>query len=480
MIKLIPTPKNITELSDKSVEIPACIHTLIPEWQKYADVFANAFELAYGVTFKNAKDGIELCVDSSLLKNEYIIETSSKITVSASDGEGVLYALASLMQLLEYNEGKLTIPRIILRDYPDKEHRGIMVDLGRYWHPFEKLLKFVDICFLYKIKYLNLHFIDNKLYTLPSHKFPNLPSPGMHYSFEQIEILNQYAKDRGVVIVPEYECPGHASVFNRAYPEIFSDTVDNGFDEIIVTECGGPIGRNDIICAGSDECTRATFEILKEICDMFPESPYINIGGDEAPVDVWDNCSVCRKYMEENRINSSKELYGEYVGRICKYILSIGKTPIVWEGFPKESNHFVPKETIVVAWESHYQMPCELIEAGFRVINSSWQPLYIVKHYRERWDPRDILKWNVYNWQHWWKESEACLNPVNVQPTDRVIGSMMCAWEMNYEQEINFIIENLAAMSERVWNVRRVKSDEEYFNCHLRLSGIAARIIQDR
>ena len=56
----------------------------------------------------------------------------------------------------------------------------------------------------------------------------------------------------------------------------------------------------------------------------------------------------------------------------------------------------------------------------------------------------------------------------------------MCVWEMNYEQEINFMIENILAMSERVWNVDRKVTDAEYFDIQLPLTGMVARIIQDR
>lgn len=480
MLKMIPTPKQAEQNEGKTAELPCRICTHCDEWQRYVDAFCDTFYSVYEIKPEQGEGGVELFCDSDLKQGEYQIEAENMIRIKAADSEGVLYALASLLQLIQVENGHIIVAQTKIFDYPEKDYRALMVDLGRFWHPFDKLLKLVDICFFYKIKYLNLHFIDVKLYTLPSKKFPKLPTPNKHYSFEQIEYLRKYASDRGVIIVPEYECPGHAIQFNRAYPEIFSDSLAEGYNGSFYTEVGGKITHEDIVCACSEKSREATRELLREICEMFPESPYINIGGDEAQIDVWNHCSECSKYMKEHGIADAKELYGEYVGRVCKYILSLGKTPMVWEGFPKQGNHWVPKETIVIAWESHYQMPYELLEDGFRVVNSSWQPLYIVQHYRERWDPRDILKWNVYNWQHWWNQSEAFLNPIHVAPTENVIGSMMCAWDMTYDQEINFIIENLAAMSERVWNVKRIKSDEQYFDSHLHVSRIASWLVQDK
>ena len=92
----------------------------------------------------------------------------------------------------------------------------------------------------------------------------------------------------------------------------------------------------------------------------------------------------------------------------------------------------------------------------------------------------DILNWNVYNWQNWFEKSEAFLNPINVAPTNQVIGAMLCAWEQTYEQEIHFSIENLSAMSEKVWNVKRVCDDKEFLAKQAPLIYLAALIIRDR
>lgn len=184
--------------------------------------------------------------------------------------------------------------------------------------------------------------------------------------------------------------------------------------------------------------------------------------------------------MADHNIGDVYELYSEFVGRIAEYVLTLGKTPIVWEGFPEKGSKRIPKETIVIGWESLYHMPDRLIEEGFRVINASWQPLYIVPKVKLRWNALDILKWNVYNWQNWLPQSEAHLNPITVPATDRVLGAMLCAWEQTFEREIPFVMENLAAMSERSWTVRRVCTDEEFVPKLQKLLAKAERVIQDK
>ena len=169
---------------------------------------------------------------------------------------------------------------------------------------------------------------------------------------------------------------------------------------------------------------------------------------------------------------------------MAAFVLSLGKTPIVWEGFPKEGSDRIPKETVVISWETHYQMPWDILASGFSVINASWKPLYIVPGMalssNINWQEKDILDWNVYRWQHWWDQSEAYLNPITVPETDQVIGSMLCAWEMSFEEEIGTVMSRLAAMSERVWTTRRVRSLEEFSLGFRKLYDLGARIIQDR
>ena len=113
-----------------------------------------------------------------------------------------------------------------------------------------------------------------------------------------------------------------------------------------------------------------------------------------------------------------------------------------------------------------YHMPYDLIAEGFKVINSSWMPLYVVPNPEPRfnWGITEILNWNVYNWQHWYEHSEAYLNPINVAPTDQVIGATLCLWECTFEWEISRALNNLTALSERVWNVKKLMPDQNFFH----------------
>ena len=458
---LIPTPKKV-ELYEGVQELQQRIFSERGSFLAMADAFCESAKKLFKKDFLIAESGISLCYSPLLPRGSYILDTREGVVLSASSEEGISYALATLLQMIVELDGSLWIAKAYIQDSPDKDYRTLMVDLAREWHPTETIFKYIDVCFMLKIRYLHLHFIDDQRYTLPSRVLPDVTKYSQHYTFEDIESFRAYANARGVVLVPEFEAPGHASMLVKTYPEIFALSLDKESGSSFVTEGGAVVTADNIICAGSQRVDDAICALLGEICEMFPESPYIHIGGDEANIKAWSACNECVRYMAEHNLEDVYELYSDFVGRVARTVIALGRTPIVWEGFPNRGVQHIPKETIVVAWESYYQLANELLDNGFRVINGSWQPLYIVPSYKTRWGVEEILNWNVYNWQHWWSESAATRSPINVEPTDRVLGAQISAWECTYEEDIGRILENVSTLAERTWNLERLHTVDEF------------------
>lgn len=335
MIKMIPSPKKY-EISEGICKIPCRIYTEEDSFQSGCAVFAEAVRTVWSVSLSRETEGIELILDAALEPGSYVVDSHDGVRAYASDTEGILYALATLLQLIHCENGTMRAPRVHIEDYADKEYRSLMVDMSREWHPFPQLLKYVDICFYFKVKYLHLHFIDGLRYTLPSRLLPNLPTENEHYSFDQISRLNDYARARGIILVPEYECPGHSQQCIEKYPEIFADHANGMPLGNVYSEDGDILRYRNLICATSQSSVDTTKAMLKEMAEMFPDSPYIHIGGDEANISLWNECDDCTRYMREKGIEDVHELYSEFVGEMASYVLSLGRTPIVWEGFPKK------------------------------------------------------------------------------------------------------------------------------------------------
>lgn len=447
-IKIIPMPKKVLpeECAGDAFNLRKIDFGItVPEkWRICAEVFCAYAERLYGIHFNFGSSGIRVETAPKLPAENYVLDTRGEILIRASDSRGLEYAFATLLQLLS-EEG--TVTEAYVEDGPECGYRGIMIDLARKPHTLDEVLCYVDFCYLLKLNRIQLHFSDDQGYMLPSEKFPALPSPG-HFNPDEIEKMREYASRRGITIVPEVDLPGHSERILKAYPELFGN--ENYRDT----------NPENVICVGKPYVFDCLKELLKEVAEMFPESPWIHIGGDEVGFHAWENCPVCRKYMIEQGIENVKQLYTHVVKRLTDIVIELGRTPMVWEGFSEEGSENLSRKVIVIAWESYYQLADRLLANGFQVINCSWQPLYIVPS--RHWQAEEILAWNIYNWQHWWQKSPAHLNPLHVAPNENVLGAQICAWEGNFEEEMSAAKENLAALSERTWTIKRFCEDAQF------------------
>lgn len=478
-LNIIPNPKHTELLNENKTHISCSIFTNHNEFKNCVNAFRECSKLMFGANCDDTAGGIELIFDETIEKNAYKLKCKKIPEVFASDIEGMFYGVSTLLQLAEYKEGKFVFPCLEIVDKPDKEFRSFMIDVAREWHAPDKIHKYIDLCFIYKIKYLHIHFIDDQRYTLPSKAFPSMVTTHQSYTYDDIASFNSHAKSRGITIIPEFETTGHAKIYVKKYKQIFANVITEPDDNLMdgSNEFYSP---DTVVCAGNPEVTKAFSTIADEICELFPESPYIHIGGDEAYIKAWNCCDVCCNYMKENNIDDIYDLYSHYVSKMTHIILEKGRIPIVWEGFPVKGCKKIPRETIVTVWDTSYHRPDELLKEGFKIINASSRPLYITSSVKKRYSMLDILEWNVYNWKSGSEKNFAYLNPINVSSCDDVVGGELCTWENTYELEVNFVMENLAAMSEKVWNVKRIDSDEIFMSKYEKLVQKISRLISDK
>ncbi len=453
MLRLIPAPAHTT-MTDTLVAVTP-VYTADGIFADAAKTLADYARRTHGITLTEGEGGITFTVDASLPTEAYgLTVTESGATVKASDVLGAQNAAVTLIQLMEKAEDGLTLPVGVIEDEPKCTWRTVMIDLARDWHELHVLYEYVDMCRFYKVKYLHFHFTDDQSYTLPSKAFPKLPTEGRHYTEAEIKGLIAYAKSRGVQLIPEIDVPGHTTSFAAAYGEIF--------------------GTDGIICL-SEESMAGMSTLFRELCELFADSEYIHLGGDEAAIAKWLDCDKCLNafrsrgidvdgYLatEEGKHELTELMYATFIKDICEVILSCGKTPVVWEGFHKSMNHLIPKQSVIVSWENFYQTAPELLEAGFRVVNGAWKPMYVVTPV-VYWSPEEIYNWNVYTWGAVHPGSPYNKEALRIDPTMQVEGGQLLAWgdqivvkfpvvAEGVREEQRLVEERTPCLSENVWN----------------------------
>ena len=117
----------------------------------------------------------------------------------------------------------------------------------------------------------------------------------------------------------------------------------------------------------------------------------------------------------------------------------------------------------MMSWENYYQPTPDLLEGGFRIINCSWVPMYVVTP-NTHWSQEAVFNWNIYSWKPVHGGSPY-LDGLTVEPTDQVMGGQLLAWgdaimtayadnlEEGIRQEQKLLLERLPALAENTWNV---------------------------
>lgn len=282
--------------------------------------------------------------------------TASSIEIAAASDAGLLYGAATLFQLATQQAGSaaaVDIPAVTIDDAPRFAWRGLMLDSVRHFQPPETVKQLIDAMAWHKLNVLHWHLADDQGWRIEIQKYPRLTAVGAwrtnarerryggYYTKDEIRDIVAYAKARGITIVPEIEMPGHALAVIAAYPKMGSTRrVPNG-----------PSGDWGIFpyLYNVDEATFTVLEdVLTEVMDLFP-SPYIHIGGDEAPKDQWEASAAVKRRMKALGIADTKALQGYFTDRIGRFLSKHGRRAIGWdeilEGHPSP-------DAVVMSWRS--------------------------------------------------------------------------------------------------------------------------------
>lgn len=301
--------------------------------------------------------------------------SSDKITLKAVTSQGVFYGLQTLAQLIQTNKNNATVqlPLVEIEDYPRFDWRGCMLDVSRTFMPIPLLKEYIDVMAMYKLNVLHLHLIDDQGWRLEIKQYPNLTKIGSkfdsefnemggYYTQNDIKDLVRYASDRNVIIVPEFELPGHECAAIAAYPNL---SCRNLKPKIHPFTKGENIHK-EIFCAGKPEVYEFVYNVLDEIIDLFP-SKYIHIGGDEAPKDEWQKCAHCQKKMKEEHLENEEELQSYFVKQVGEYLRNKNRVLIGWDEIMDGGK--LQGDEIVMYWRGWYPQVLETcIEKQFKVI----------------------------------------------------------------------------------------------------------------
>lgn len=373
---------------------------------------------------------------------EFQISFGKDIVVEASTPRGVAWGLSSLGRKLV--EGSQLSGKI--RSKPDIQFRGLCLDVARRYHSPSTLRNLIRWAGVAKVSTVQLHLTDDQNWMLPTETLKGIDGGNRHgqqaYSRLQLKELQQFAEDRGVLIVPEIDLPGHSTLLVKHDPGIF--------------QIQGP--SSNCVNFGSTQVRGKLKALIDETAKLFPKAPYIHIGGDEASYPNAENDPAMKLAMQRlGEDMTPQDVFVDFIGELADHVIKLGKTPIVWEGFHASefAKRRIPKQTMVVAWEGAYYRPARLQADGYRVINAGWDPYYTVNHF-----PYDVNTMvpleRLLNLK---PQAFAVVEQIHpdiapIMLKNSVEGSLMCWWEGHEWNAQTILPPRILAFGDSLWNTK--------------------------
>ncbi len=297
--------------------------------------------------------------------------------IEASGDRGLLWGVQTLRQLLPMGEGgaPVELPCLRIEDAPVLAYRGQMLDVARHFFPVEFIKRQLDVYSQYKLNTFHWHLTDDQGWRIAIERYPRLTEVGAwrteadgnrhggYYTQAEVREVVEYARQRGIMVIPEIELPGHATAALVAYPQLACAPPPDG----VPTAYGV---HKDIYCAGKEQVFGFLELVLDEVIALFP-APYVHIGGDEVPKDRWRDCAPCQALMQREGLKDEGELQSWFVRRVQAYLHGKGRTMIGWDEILEGS---MSRDAVVEVWRGEEEGRKALAN-GNRIVNAG--PYYL-------------------------------------------------------------------------------------------------------
>lgn len=420
---------------------------------------------------------ITVKADSSLSDEAYRLSIGEEqIVIYSSDKAGAYYALESLRQLSKYELGVRRVACCEIEDSPRYKWRGLQLDSSRHFWSVEQIKKYLDLMLMMKLNVFHWHLTDDQGWRIEIKKYPLLTEIGSvrpfthingwgsteiindpyggFYTQEQIREIVDYAAERSIMVVPEIDFPAHAAAALAAYPEFacreLKRDVQGFFGGIIPEKVLGMKDWNRTICLGKESTISFVFDVIDEVCDLFP-APYFHIGGDEAPTDEWSACPECQRTIREHGLKNEDALQGWFNNRVLEHLKAKGKRLIGWNEILKADN--IDSSVIAQYWTSTRDRNAERhANSGGDIIMSKHQAFYFDMPYALY--PLE----NTYSFtpQKYGVKAE-CINSVI-----GVEGELWSEWIDDTSRLEFMMLPRLQALSEVAWSKEENRSFDDF------------------
>jgi hexosaminidase len=365
--------------------------------------------------------------------------TSTHALLTAPNPLGAMHGLQTFLQLVTITPDGFAAPAVTIDDEPRFPWRGLMIDAGRHFQPINVIERNLDGMEAVKLNVFHWHLSEDQGFRAESKIYPLLTgkgSNGQYYTQAQMHEIVEYARDRGIRVVPEFDMPCHTTSWFVGYPDLASGK--------------GPYQvqtRWGIFDYAMDPSRESTFAFISkfigEMTTIFPDA-YFHVGGDECNGKEWDANSRIQAFMRERHFKNNAELQSYFTARVQKLVAAHHRIMVGWDEVLQPDT---PKDVVIHSWRGPKGLAAAVRQGNRAILSNGY---YIdlnepaSRHYLV--DPLG--------------GDAASLSP---EEQKRVLGGEAAMWSEFATPEIidSRIWPRTAAIAERLWSaqdLRDVKS----------------------
>ncbi len=268
--------------------------------------------------------------------------TAEHAQLTAPNPLGVLHGLQTFLQLVRITPTGFAVPAVTIDDQPRFPWRGLMIDAGRHFMPIDVIERNLDGMEAVKMNVFHWHLSEDQGFRVESKLFPRLQekgSNGLYYAQAQVREVVQYAHDRAIRVVPEFDVPCHTTAWFAAYPDLASG---KGPYEVET--------RWGVMDPAMDPTRESTYRFLDrffgEMTALFPDA-YFHIGGDECDGKEWNANPAIDAFKKAHGLKDTAALQSYFSARVQKLVAGHGK---IMEGWDEVLQPDTPKDVVIQSW----------------------------------------------------------------------------------------------------------------------------------
>jgi len=364
------------------------------------------------------------------------------VRLTAASPLGVMHGLQTFLQLVRETPHGFTVPAVTIDDKPRFPWRGLMIDVGRHFIPIPVIERNLDAMEAVKLNVFHWHLSDDQGFRVESKVFPLLQkksSDGLYYTQDQVRQVIEYARDRGIRVIPEFDMPAHATAWFAAYPQLASGK--------------GPyqIARQwGVLDPAMDPTRDSTYQFLNlligEMAGLFPDA-YFHVGGDECNGKEWDANATIQEFKKKHNLKDNAALQAWFSARVQKIVASRHK---IMEGWDEVLQPDTPKDVVIQSWRGRKSL-LDAAQRGYRGLLSNGYYIDLNQPASEHYlvDPL-----------------EGIADQLTPDQVSSILGGEATMWSEFVDPEMvdSRIWPRTAAIAERFWSPQQVRDVDSMYD----------------